>query len=665
MTVLVSLSAVLDSTGSPVGASAIVRDITEYKRTEALIREREVELTAIYENAPLIMLLLDEDQHVAKVNEAAKQSMAAGSDGLAKPSYGEAMRCVHALEDSQGCGFGSLCRDCVVREIIRNTFETGRSHHQVEATLPLTVDGQSQDVTFLLSTARLAVHGRPSVLVTIQDISERKLVENELEKAKEAAESANRTKDHFLAALSHELRTPLTPVVLAVSMLQRRPGLDQDLNDTLEMIRRNVEMEARLIDDLLDVTRIASGKIVLRKQCVEVCKAIERAVEVCRPDIEARGLDFGVDLGPAAPYWVESDLARIQQVCWNLLKNAIKFTPHGGHVGIRCWPEDEHVVLEVADSGIGIEPESLPRLFTAFEQVERSITQRFGGLGLGLAISKSLVEQHGGTISAYSEGKGKGATFRVRLPLCEPAGQAERPATTVPAQRTVRPLRILLVEDHGATAKMIQAVLKEMGHTLEMAGDMATALELAKQDGFDLLLSDLGLPDGSGHDLMRQLRKRGHSFPGIALSGYGQDDDIQRSCEAGFAAHLTKPASREAIVEAVAAVAAGEAIPSTYDSARTSQLESPVFDVQAALNRCLGTPDLLAQMIGFFLNDVDILLPQIRAALQQSDLAEVGRLAHKLKNTMTHLAAERAEKPRCPWNALYCMPANNPTPRVM
>jgi two-component system CheB/CheR fusion protein len=344
---------------------------------------------------------------------------------------------------------------------------------------------------------------------------------------------------------------------MGVSMLQRRADLDPEVRETLEMVRRNVEMEARLIDDLLDVSRIARGKIELSRNAVELCTVIRRAVEVCEPDIEARRLHFGVDLGPDASYWVDVDAARLQQVFWNLLKNAIKFTPHDGCVGIRCRLDDAHVLVEVNDSGIGIEPEAISRIFNAFEQAERSITQQFGGLGLGLAISKALVEMHGGQINAQSEGRDKGSTFRVRLPLCASAGQPKPPAPAAPLPRAVRHFRILVVEDHGVTAKMMKMVLTREGHTVEMAGDVATAVQLADRQAFDLLMSDLGLPDGSGHDLIRQLRERGHKFPAIALSGYGQEEDIRHSREAGFAAHLTKPASREAVVEAIAVVTAG------------------------------------------------------------------------------------------------------------
>jgi len=288
---------------------------------------------------------------------------------------------------------------------------------------------------------------------------------------------------------------------------------------------------------------------------VDLSLVIEYAVEVCRADIQARGLEFGVDMGPDAPYWVEADITRLQQVFWNLLKNSIKFTPHGGCVGVRCRLDGQsHVVVEVSDSGIGIAADALPRLFNAFEQAEKSLSRQFGGLGLGLAISKTMVELHGGSIEAHSEGKGKGAAFRVRLPLVAAPDRAEAIVPPAPQSRAVHPLRILLVEDHGVTAKITSLVLASDGHEVEMAADIATALELADRCQFDLLISDLGLPDGSGHDLMRELRARGHKFPGIALSGYGQEDDILRSREAGFAVHLTKPVPRERLVESIASL---------------------------------------------------------------------------------------------------------------
>ena len=261
------------------------------------------------------------------------------------------------------------------------------------------------------------------VLGVATDISGLKRVEEQLQQAKEAAESANAAKDHFLAVLSHELRNPLAPMLATVSLLREVPalGLDAEAREHLEVIQRNAELEARLIDDLLDVTRIVRGKVELDKRPTNLCTVIHRAVEVCQPDLDGRELHFGVD-AQAGLYTVNADAARLQQVFWNLLKNAIKFTAPSGCVGIRVRSDGEgHVVIEVNDSGVGIEPQVLPRIFNAFEQGERGTTRQFGGLGLGLAISKAMVEMHGGTIEARSEGKGKGGDIHRAIAACRDA----------------------------------------------------------------------------------------------------------------------------------------------------------------------------------------------------------------------------------------------------
>lgn len=387
---------------------------------------------------------------------------------------------------------------------------------------------------------------------------ERRQSEEALAAAKLTAEHASRTKDHFLAVLSHELRNPLNPVLAIAHMLWADPRFDPDTREQLEVICRNAELEAHLIDDLLDVTRIERGKVELDRRPIELCTIIRRAAEVCLPDIKARKLEFAIDLGPG-PYWVDADAGRLQQVFWNLIRNATKFTPVGGRVGVRCRPAGEgFVIAEVSDSGEGIEPAALDRIFNAFEQAERSVTRHFGGLGLGLTISKGLVEMHGGSIEARSDGKGKGATFAVRLPrLPAPVRVAAAPPPGAPLpQAPARRLRILLVEDHGDTARIMQRLLSAEGHQVQTAADMATALQLAEAQAFDLMVSDLGLPDGDGLDLIRALRSRGINVPGIALSGYGQEKDTQASREAGYAAHLVKPMDLAKLKEEIGRVAA-------------------------------------------------------------------------------------------------------------
>ena len=388
------------------------------------------------------------------------------------------------------------------------------------------------------------------VVMVLHDIDEEKRIKEQLAHASEV-------KDYFMAVLSHELRTPLTPVLATVAMLQKDGRFDADTHEQLEVIRRNTELEVRLIDDLLDVTRISRGKVAMDMHPVELGVIIQRAVEVCQADIEARKLKFSVDA--AASFVVDADAARLQQVFWNLLRNSIKFTPAGGSVSIRCRRDGkDHVLVEVIDTGIGIEADVLPRLFNAFEQAEMSITRRFGGLGLGLNISKVMVEMHGGTISAHSDGRNRGATFRVSLPLLA-AGVAPAPPTPQDQPECVRPLRILLVEDHGDTARIMQRLLSADGHKVETAADVTSALKLAGGQTFDLLLSDLGLPDGTGLDLMRALRAQGSTLPGIALSGYGQEQDIVQSRGAGFAAHLVKPVDLPQLEKVMAAISGGSA----------------------------------------------------------------------------------------------------------
>jgi PAS domain S-box-containing protein len=367
-------------------------------------------------------------------------------------------------------------------------------------------------------------------------------------------QAALKEKEYFVAVLSHELRTPLTPVLIAASMLQRDQRLEPDTREIMEMIHRNVTLEARLIDDLLDMTRMELGKLNLDRRPVDLRLVVLRAIEASKGDLEAGQLTLELDTGDG-PQIVNADESRFQQVFSNLLRNAIKFTPAGGRVRVRCRCDGDSCAVEVSDDGVGMDPEFLPRAFSAFEQGDKTYTRK-PGLGLGLAICKTIVELHGGVITAQSEGKGRGATFVVRLPTL--VGVRSVPAEQGPAAPggplPVKPLRILLVEDHADTARIMRRLLTAEGHAVQLAGDVAAGLKLTAAHEFDLLLSDLGLPDGTGVDLMRALRQEGSTLPGIVVSGYGQDQDVERSLEAGFAAHLVKPLSLQKLHDAIAAL---------------------------------------------------------------------------------------------------------------
>ena len=382
---------------------------------------------------------------------------------------------------------------------------------------------------------------------TLLDITDRKQVEAEIRHAKEEAEHANKAKDQFLAILSHELRTPLNPILLAVTSMLERPTPAEEIRPNLEMIRQNVNLQSRLIDDLLDVMRIVRGKMPLHWEVVDAHVLIQHAVQICRSEVFGKGLKFQVDLS-ASRHHINADPVRLQQVFWNLIKNATKFTASGGSVAIisRDDPDSDRLLIEVIDTGIGIEPEILGRIFDPFQQGETSITRRYGGLGLGLAISKGIVEGHGGVLTAQSDGKGKGTTFRIALSALPEPRSDENGRPRADALRVEPPaplaLKVLLVEDEQATRRLMARLLVGLGHEVATAGTIAEALEQENRSGdFGLIVSDIGLPDGSGLELMRRIVARRGPIPAIALTGYGMEEDIQRSREAGFTAHMTKP----------------------------------------------------------------------------------------------------------------------------
>jgi two-component system CheB/CheR fusion protein len=390
----------------------------------------------------------------------------------------------------------------------------------------------------MLTDAEQRTHG---VLLMMADITQ------EVETQRDLI-AANTAKDQFLALLSHELRNPLSPVITMVSELDKMtdsPGA----RNALEIIRRNVELEARLIDDLLDITRIAHGKLQLTPESINAHRAIHRALEICQRDIDAKRLEVRLDLAASA-FHVKADPARFQQVLWNLIKNAVKFTPRGSITISSVNNGSGRLIIEVADTGIGITRERLARIFKPFEQGESSITRRFGGLGLGLAISKAMIEAHGGALKARSPGMDQGSTFSLELGTVDPATEPSETLRTPTIAGGSLQHKILVVDDHEDTCTGMRMILERRGYRIETAHDVQSALEVAEDFPFELLISDLGLPDGTGFDLMKELkRRRGDSFRGVALSGFGMESDIERSMEAGFEEHLIKPVNLERLSE--------------------------------------------------------------------------------------------------------------------
>lgn len=387
--------------------------------------------------------------------------------------------------------------------------------------------------------------GKPHYFISVvENINERKRIQADrdelLERERHAradAESASRAKDHFLAVVSHELRTPLTPVTTGLDLLSRSRAVMAEHGETLAMMRRNIEAESQIISDLLDVARLSNNKIEIHSSVIDLHSLLRETEQTFRIGMQNKAIQWNFDLR-ATESLVQADSLRMTQVFTNLLNNAIKFSPDGGNISISTSnPVTGTIRIEVRDVGIGIDPDVIQRLFRPFEQAEVSLARRYGGLGLGLSIARSLVELHGGSLRAQSKGLGMGASFIVELPLTtEPVSVREN----VVGHSSHPEKNILVVEDNSDTAQALMRLLKSLGHSVTLATSGAEGLALAARGGYDILLSDIGLPDFSGWELIRRL-KQTSDLPAIALSGFGTEDDLRRSREAGFVAHLVKP----------------------------------------------------------------------------------------------------------------------------
>jgi signal transduction histidine kinase/CheY-like chemotaxis protein len=518
-----------------------LRDARE--QAEAALAERDARLALVSQQLPAILWSTDTELNVTTSMGMGGLSTAGEDGGSEHPTATSIGTFLQHLDPSSA----SSPARAVHMEALRgaaSTYEVGWRDRSFQCHLePL----RNPDADII------------GVVGVAVEITERKRAEEHLQAAKDLAETATRYKDRFLAMLSHELRTPLTPVLAAASVLRSDPSLPERTRDDLEMIHRNVELEVRLIDDLLDLTRISKGKLEFRFETEDVHGLLRSTIDMCRDEAASKRLTIREDLA-AAHHHVAADGARLRQVFWNLLKNSVKFTPDDGRITIRTQEgADGRVIVDVIDTGVGIEPNVLPHVFDAFVQGGATVTRSYGGLGLGLAISKALIEAHHGRLEAHSDGQGRGATFRIELPVVPApattlAPQAESPPHAAPETQRARPLEILLVEDHYDTARVLKRLLDGSGYHVRTADSVNAALAVAASEPVDLLVSDLGLPDGTGFDLMRQLLAR-RPLKGIALSGFGTDQDIERSREAGFACHLTKPVDFRRLEEAIEQVA--------------------------------------------------------------------------------------------------------------
>lgn len=414
------------------------------------------------------------------------------------------------------------------------TFETIRRRKDgVEIPVSVTISPVRSEDGTLIGASKIA-----------RDITHQKQIEAELRKAKAAAEDASKAKNLFISILSHELRTPLTPALAILSSLETEPDLPAEAKEQIKMVRRNIETEAGLVDDLLDLTRVSRGQVTLHFEAVDTHDLLRQTLTSLQRETDEKNLHVSLALR-ARHHHVWADPRRLQQVFFNLLSNAVKFTPAGGAVAVRSSDAGDKIRLQIIDNGEGIPSDMLQSIFRAFEQVPEA--RKFGGLGLGLSIVKSLVAMHEGTVTAESPGPGEGSTFTVELLTVENPATAK---TKNARARIAKSYRLLLVEDDTDTRNALTKLLRGKGYSVTSVATVSEALHTGESESFDLLLCDLGLPDGNGSDIIRYLKKR-QDIRAIALTGFGQEQDVSGALEAGFDTHITKPIKIQVLHETI------------------------------------------------------------------------------------------------------------------
>jgi PAS domain S-box-containing protein len=526
--------------------TGIVRDITERKRLEQELRRRvealgeaEERMRSVVDHVIDGIITIDERGIVQSFNPAAEKLF-----GYVKGEViGHNVKMLmpepfHGQHDAY----------------IANYLRTGEAKI---IGIGREVVGQRKDgSTFPMELAVSAFHigSRRYFTGIVRDITERKQLEQELRQRLDELAEADRQKNDFLAMLAHELRNPLAPMRNALHLMKMAGASAETVNQARGMMERQMHQLVRLVDDLLDVSRIIRGKIELRKETVDLGVAVARAVEIAQPVIEAQGHDLRLVL-PAEAVWVEADLVRLAQVIANLLTNAAKYTDRAGRISVHLERQENDAVVRVRDTGVGIPPELQPRVFDLFVQADRSLARSQGGLGIGLTLVKRLVEMHGGSVNVTSSGLGKGSEFSVRLPALPPGQGADAAAPGVRAPvRDAQRKRVLVVDDNVDAAESIAMILRVTGYDVHCVHDGPSVLQAAKDYHPDVVVLDIGLPGRNGYDVARDLRAQPEfrRTPLVAVTGYGQDEDRRRSREAGFDMHLTQPVDPDALQAFVA-----------------------------------------------------------------------------------------------------------------
>ena len=519
---------------APEGISVYFRNVTEQKEADVekarLVLEAE-KLRRIYEtaldNTPDFVYVFDRDHRALYANEALLKTW--------------------GVQDVRGkkwmdLGYEQWHADMHDREIE----QVISTRAPIRGVIPFTGTNGTRIYDYIFAPVLDAQGNVVAIAGTTRDVTDRQAAEQAVREHAEQLAQSDRAKDEFLATLSHELRNPLAPLRNAIAVLRRADPVDASLAPIHAMMERQVDHLVRLVDDLLEMSRISRGTLSLRRERVELATVIRNAVETCEPLVQAAGHVLAVDI-PREPLWIEGDAVRIAQVVANLLNNAAKYTDPGGRITVRAWRDGEQGAITVQDNGVGISTDAIPRMFEMFSRGDRDSGRGQGGLGIGLALSRRLAEMHSGSLDGHSDGPGKGSEFTLRLPLADVAADAPDPialaATPQPADALAR-MRVLVVDDNVDAGDSLGLILDHLGAQVQVVRGGAEALDAYPNYLPAVVLLDIGMPGMNGYDVAREIRGRYPQQPAklVALTGWGQEEDLRRAREAGFDHHLVKPA---------------------------------------------------------------------------------------------------------------------------